>query len=221
MPSWDGLFDRESLYRALEVLIKLGLGAIFGSIIGWERELHGRPAGMRTHMLVCIGVVMFAEASKFFGGEDSSRIAAQIVTGIGFLGAGAIIRTAGEIKGLTTAASIWAIASIGMAVSVGGAFYIVAFVGMLMTLFTLSVVDNLEKKFLIPRLNEMIVKAEKTSVFSQLARELEDKGANIISSSIQRLEQGYQIRIETSGMKSEWLETASSIEGVISASWRE
>ncbi len=221
MPSWDGLFETESLYRALEVLIKLGLGAIFGSIIGWERELHGRPAGVRTHMLVCIGVVMFAETSKFFGGEDSGRIAAQIVTGIGFLGAGAIIRTAGEIKGLTTAASIWAIASIGMAVSVGGAFYIVAFVGMLMTLFTLSVVDNLEKKFLVPRLNEMVVKAKNTSVFSQLSRALEDKGANFISSSIQRLDHSYQIRIEMSNMKPEWLEIASSIEGVLSASWRE
>src|SRR4051794_32828665 len=104
------VFSDASWQVALAILLKLGLGAILSGFVGWERELHGRPAGVRTHMLVATGVILLCEVSKAFPGQDKSRIAAQIVTGIGFLGAGTIFRMGGEVRGLTSAASVWAIA---------------------------------------------------------------------------------------------------------------
>lgn len=140
-------FTAEELTTAGIVLLKLGFGAVLGGAIGWERELSGRPAGTRTHMLVVVGVILFAETSRLFPSEDPSRIAAQIVTGIGFLGAGTILRMGTQIRGLTTAASIWAAAAIGMAVSVGGSLLIVAPVATVLTILTLTMVERLEERF--------------------------------------------------------------------------
>ena len=85
-----------------------------------ERETHGRPAGLRTHVLVCMGSTLFTICSYVVAGpHDPGRIAAQIVTGIGFLGAGTIIHQGSVVRGLTTAASIWAVAAIGLAVGIG------------------------------------------------------------------------------------------------------
>jgi putative Mg2+ transporter-C (MgtC) family protein len=113
------------------VLGKLFVAAILGGIIGWERERRGRPAGLRTHLLVCIGVTLMMLVSehiflKYQGYKndsilriDPARIAAQVVTGIGFLGAGTIMRSRASIRGLTTAASLWVVAGIGLAVGSG------------------------------------------------------------------------------------------------------
>jgi putative Mg2+ transporter-C (MgtC) family protein len=155
---WNA-FTPQAADQAVETIFKLIVGALFGGFIGVEREMHGRPAGVRTHMLVVIGVILFSEVSKHFGGGDPARIAAQIVTGIGFLGAGAILRLGAEIKGLTTAASIWASAGIGMAVSVGGAFLIIAMGGTVLALFTLAVVDNIERR-IAPQFEERICEVE-------------------------------------------------------------
>ncbi len=149
MSVFDGAFDVKTAGIAIDVLIKLGIGVAIGGAIGYEREFHGRPAGIRTHMLMVLGVVLFCEVSKAFAPNDQARIAAQIVTGVGFLGAGTILRLGAEIKGLTSAASIWAAASLGMAVSVGGAFIWIALIGTALSLVTLSVVDNLERR-LVP-----------------------------------------------------------------------
>ncbi|HSV72916.1 MAG TPA: MgtC/SapB family protein [Chthonomonadales bacterium] len=104
--------------------LALGLSIILGGLIGLERELHGHPAGLRTHILVCLGSTLLTLTSisvaASFGG-DPGRIAAQIVAGIGFIGAGAIIRDRASIKGLTTAASIWTTSAIGIAVGSGAA----------------------------------------------------------------------------------------------------
>ena len=100
--------------------LRLLLAAALGAIVGYQRERAGKPAGLRTHTLICIGAALFTIASLYgFGGADPARIAAGIVTGIGFLGAGAIIRTREHIVGLTTAASIWAVAAIGLAAGAG------------------------------------------------------------------------------------------------------
>ncbi|HRF60011.1 MAG TPA: MgtC/SapB family protein [Fimbriimonadaceae bacterium] len=144
--SWQEIISTDALVRTGEVLLKVGLGVLLGAAIGWERELHGRPAGVRTHMLIVMGVVLICEVSRAFAPDDPARIASQIVTGIGFLGAGTILRTGPEVRGLTSAASIWAVAAIGMAVSVGGPFYLVALAGTILSLLTLSVVDNIERK---------------------------------------------------------------------------
>ena len=105
----------------LELLARLLLAAVLGGAIGAERELNDHPAGLRTHMLLTIGACLFTLISAYgFGGRtDPSRIAAQIVTGIGFLGGGAIVRHGLTVKGVTTAASIWATASVGVAIGAG------------------------------------------------------------------------------------------------------
>jgi putative Mg2+ transporter-C (MgtC) family protein len=105
----------------LELLARLLLAAVLGGAIGAERELNDQPAGLRTHMLLTIGACLFTLISAYgFGrGTDPSRIAAQIVTGIGFLGGGAIVRYGLTVKGVTTAASIWATASVGVAIGAG------------------------------------------------------------------------------------------------------
>lgn len=143
------IFDQAAFSVLGVVLAKLGIGALLGAAIGYERELHGRPAGIRTHMLLVLGVVLFSEVSKGFGGVDGSRIAAQIVTGVGFLGAGTILRMGMEIKGLTSAASLWAAAAIGMAVSTGGGYILVAATATVLTLVTLAYVSKIERK-LVP-----------------------------------------------------------------------
>ena len=107
----------------LDAFLRLCLAAILGMGIGLQRELAGKPAGLRTHGLICMGSTLFTIVSLNFGGpaySDPSRVAAGIVTGIGFLGAGAILRDErGRIAGLTTAASIWSIAGIGIAIGLG------------------------------------------------------------------------------------------------------
>ncbi len=116
----------EDLLMALRII----LAAVLGGAIGYQREKAGKPAGLRTHMLICIGATAFTLVSVFgfTGPADPSRVAAGVVTGIGFLGAGAIIfRSAdGYIAGLTTAATIWVVAGIGVAVGAG--LYIAAIV---------------------------------------------------------------------------------------------
>lgn len=103
------------------MVLRLILAAALGAIVGYQRERAEKPAGLRTHILVAVGAALFTvvSVSGFGPGGDPARIAAQIVTGIGFLGAGTILRANGHVRGLTTAASIWAVASIGVAVGVG------------------------------------------------------------------------------------------------------
>src|ERR1043166_8297676 len=112
------------MWEAADDLVKLLFALVLGGLIGWEREFSDKPAGFRTITLICVGSTLFTIFSLKIGtvsGSDSSRIAAQIVTGIGFLGAGAIIRRGEAVSGLTTAATIWFVASIGM--GVGGGYY--------------------------------------------------------------------------------------------------
>ncbi|KAF0220070.1 MAG: putative Mg2+ transporter-C (MgtC) family [Geobacteraceae bacterium] len=142
-------FDMVSVVRIL-------LASILGGLIGLEREVHGRPAGFRTHLLVSLGSCLFALASihfyKLYGnfsgtvpvGVDPSRIAAQVVTGIGFLGAGAIIREKASIRGLTTAACLWVAAAIGIACGVG--MYATSTVVTMLALVSLLLLKKVENK---------------------------------------------------------------------------
>lgn len=108
-------------WNEIEMSVRLLLAALFGAGVGYEREHADKPAGLRTHILVSLGAALFTVVSLYGcgGGGDPARVAAQIVTGIGFLGAGAILHMPNTVKGLTTAASIWVTAAIGMAVGVG------------------------------------------------------------------------------------------------------
>jgi len=109
----------------LEIIGRLVLAAGLGGLIGLERELRGYPAGIRTMALITMGAMLFTDVSQLLGGDD--RIAAGIVTGIGFLGAGVIFREGYTVRGITTAATIWAAAAIGMAI--GRELYLVAGLG--------------------------------------------------------------------------------------------
>src|SRR5918994_358618 len=106
------------------MMVRIALGFLLGGVLGWQREQVGRPAGLRTHMMVSAGSAAFTVVSVYgFPDQgtvrDPARIAAQIVTGVGFLGAGTIWRTPSTVRGLTTAASIWLAAAIGMLVGAG------------------------------------------------------------------------------------------------------
>ena len=126
-------------------LIGIVLAIFFGSAIGFERELSGKAAGLRTNVLICLGAAVFTIISREIGGDTHSitRIAAQIVTGVGFLGAGAIIQDRGGVHGLTTAATIWLVASIGMAC--GANFYALALITTLIAMGVLIGLSKLEK----------------------------------------------------------------------------
>jgi putative Mg2+ transporter-C (MgtC) family protein len=105
----------------LEMVLRLVLATFLGAVIGFQREMSGKEAGLRTNMLICLGSALFTVLSIYgFLGSDPSRIAAGVATGIGFIGAGVILhRTGGAVVGLTSAATIWAVAGIGMAAGAG------------------------------------------------------------------------------------------------------
>ena len=105
----------------LDMMVRLIVATALGALVGYERERMGKPAGLRTHGMVALGATLFTLVSVygFAAGYDPARVAAQIVTGIGFIGAGAILHVRRSVQGLTTAASLWVTAAIGLAVGVG------------------------------------------------------------------------------------------------------
>jgi putative Mg2+ transporter-C (MgtC) family protein len=122
------------------------LATVFGAAIGLEREISGKAAGLRTNVLICLGAAVFTIISKqmvISSDTTPTRIAAQIVTGVGFLGAGAIIQDRGGVLGLTTAATIWLVASIGTACGAG--FYKLAVISTLLAILVLMGLGRLEK----------------------------------------------------------------------------
>lgn len=140
-PALITFFNSESF----QMICKLLLAAFLGALIGLERDIHGRSAGLRTHLLVALGSTLFMLISQNISGADPSRIAAQIVSGIGFLGAGAIMKEGITVRGLTTASCLWLVAALGMAVGIG--HYWIAGVTTVIALFSLSLLNNFDKLF--------------------------------------------------------------------------
>jgi putative Mg2+ transporter-C (MgtC) family protein len=131
--------------QQLELAGRLAIALVLGAVIGFERELGRQPAGFRTHSLVALGAALFTiiSAYGFTGpGIDPTRIAAQIVSGIGFIGAGTILHHRGSIRGLTTAASLWSAAAIGMATGAG--LLVIAAVGTVLVVVVLLVLEGVE-----------------------------------------------------------------------------
>lgn len=134
----------------IDLLGRLVLAAVLGGLIGLERELSGKPAGLRTNLLICVGAALLADISIRFPNlassdvirADPARIAAQIVSGIGFLGAGTIIQARGSVTGLTTAATLWVVAAIGMAA--GSGFHVEATGSAVLVLFALVPLGRVE-----------------------------------------------------------------------------
>ena len=131
----------------VDVFLRLALAAGLGGAIGLEREFRHKPAGLRTNMLIALGSALFSILSVQLGSAAGSpdRVAAQVVTGIGFLGAGAILRSGENVHGLTTAATIWVNAAIGMAAGLGA--YAVAAGGATLTLVVLALLPFMERMF--------------------------------------------------------------------------
>lgn len=132
-----------------DILLRLGIATVLGGLVGLEREKINRPAGLRTHILVCLGAALLMMISinmyLVFGHlapVDPGRIAAQVVSGIGFLGAGTILREGATIRGLTTAASLWVIAAVGLAV--GSGFYVGAIASVALALGALLILSGVE-----------------------------------------------------------------------------
>ncbi|NLB41657.1 MAG: MgtC/SapB family protein [Clostridiales bacterium] len=131
-----------------EMILKLVLAMIFGGLIGLEREIGNRPAGFRTHTLVCMGSVLVMMTSEFMlsiyssVSVDPARLGAQVISGIGFLGAGTILKDGSRVRGLTTAASLWVVACIGLAIGVG--FYWGALIATLLSYITLVFLKKFE-----------------------------------------------------------------------------
>lgn len=125
-----------------EDVVPMVVSTVLGTLVGWERQMGRKPAGLRTHTLVCLGSTMFVLTTKHavdaFGGPslDATRIVHGVVTGVGFLGAGSILRTEGYVHGLTTAASVWIVAAIGVAVGVHA--YALAVTGSVLALTVLE-----------------------------------------------------------------------------------
>jgi putative Mg2+ transporter-C (MgtC) family protein len=157
--SWITFYDVITSPRinVESTIFKLILSLIAGGLVGLNRERHKQPAGFRTHILICLGSTLLMVLSIYipqtyfdFKNGDPGRIAAQVVTGIGFLGAGAIIRLGTNVRGLTTAASIWLISAIGL--SIGAGLYVISLVVVVFALFTLVVLERAERK-LMPQLS--------------------------------------------------------------------
>ena len=122
-----------TVLEEIEMAVRIGLAALLGGAVGFERRQAEKPAGVRTLALVSMGAALFTLVSGFgYGFGDPSRIAAQVVTGVGFLGAGTIMRIGADVRGLTTAATIWLVAALGMAVGAG--MYILSILGMVFAL---------------------------------------------------------------------------------------
>ncbi len=136
------------------VAVRLACAMLVGLVIGTEREYTNRPAGLRTHILVALGAcvvsitgeILFYAYKELGATPDPARLSAQVITGVGFLGAGTIMREGASVKGLTTAASLWAVACLGLACGFG--YYAVALLGMVFIFITLTVLEYFQHKFL-------------------------------------------------------------------------
>jgi len=172
--------------------LRILTAAILGALIGLERDIHGRAAGLRTHLLVCLGSAVFMVLSEFIaqrsraagGIGDPGRIAAQVVTGIGFLGAGTIIKEGLNIRGLTTAACLWIVAAIGM--TAGAGFFHLAFLVAALSLLCLVTMHYLERWY--PKDSYRILRVFTTNEVkaSQIIDIVSRKGVKVIFMELDR-----------------------------------
>ena len=173
---------REVTYLA--VILRIVVSVIIGGLIGMEREMKSRPAGLRTYMVVCLGACLIMLTNQYifqtFGTGDPVRMGAQVISGIGFLGAGTIMVTRrNQIKGLTTAASLWTAAGIGLAIGVG--FYeaaIISALAVFVVMTTIQYIDtNVQRK---SKMLEIYVELESDMPLGQFLRNLRQKDITIV-----------------------------------------
>ena len=179
------------------MILKLVLACVLGGIVGWEREVVRKPAGFRTHVLVCMGSAVTMIISIFIYNEmqragaaplpDPARLGAQVIVGVGFLGAGTIIKEGANIKGLTTAASLWTVACIGLAIGIG--CYSVAISATVLVVVVLIVFNQLENSRIFEHkqlLELTIITSDRPTQFGIIAQTIEDMGISVCDIKIKR-----------------------------------
>jgi putative Mg2+ transporter-C (MgtC) family protein len=219
----------------LEVLLRVALAALLGGAIGFERELREREAGLRTHMLVAVGAALFTLVSAYAWTDwrfsnasgvvfDPTRIAAQVVTGIGFLGAGAIIRQGLSVRGLTTAATLWVVAAIGMATGAG--FYtaaVITTVLVLLSLYPLRVAAFRISERLRPEEGRLAVELASGATNVSVLEAVEAAGAQVRSlefeeeGDVRRVDM--RVRIKSGRSAAELLDALTRTHQVKGARW--
>ncbi|MDP3791794.1 MAG: MgtC/SapB family protein [Candidatus Omnitrophota bacterium] len=214
------------------IVFRLILAAILSGIVGFEREFHGRAAGFRTHILLCVGttLIMITSVHIFdvYSGRtpiDPARLAAGVVTGIGFLGAGTIMRYKASVRGLTTAASLWVVTGIGLAV--GSGLYFGSILTTALAVITLMLFGRLEHAMIRKDWYKTIV-IESKDGFDQLKRirdVLGEYGAVITDFEVERSEDGslmvlkIGLKLSTSHNIAALMRDVSHLEGVSHAKW--
>ncbi len=210
------------------VLLRLSVAAALGGAIGLERELRERQAGLRTHLLVCVGSALFTLVSAYgfrnFGVRvDPTRIAAQIVTGIGFLGAGAIIRQGLSVRGLTTAATLWLVAAIGMAAGAG--YWEGALVVTLGAIFTLGPLRGLAFRILRryrPALDRLLVEIPAGGSPAPIIDAIERQGGRVVSLDVSQEGDRRSVAVDVelaAGSAPAVVAGVAEIDGVLEVQW--
>jgi len=167
----------------LSTFVRLALALLCGGILGMERGKKNRPAGFRTYMLVCVGATLVMLTNQYicnlYGTGDPARLGAQVISGIGFLGAGTIIVTGrNRVKGLTTAAGLWADACVGLAIGIG--FYSAAIIGCVLIFVVMSWLHRMDNWMLAnTRVMDLYMEFEKMSDLGNFMSYLKDKGIKI------------------------------------------
>jgi len=206
-----------------EMLLRLTVSMLLGGAIGFEREHDNQPAGLRTHMILVLGsclAMLLSISISGPSGSDPARLAAQVISGIGFLGAGAIFRSGLNVKGLTTATTVWTTAIIGLAVGYG--YYLVGVFTTALVLIVLTLVSILENKF-IRRNVIRIIKVDAVDnphIFRAVRKEIIRDAEQIVSYKTQKsLKSGhvrveFVARLERNEKIEDLMETLSKIDGV-------
>lgn len=178
-----------------DILIKIFLALMLGGILGMERQYHDKPAGYATNCLICLGAMLFTVLSEYMGGAggDPGRISAQIVTGVGFIGAGSILRDGNKISGLTTAAGVWLVAAIGMAVGYGqyvlaaltAASILVVQLGVRKTMRLLEFVKRYDTIYLVCEPNWEAV--------DKISKQIEKQNVSILKSEVTKQDNRFHV----------------------------
>jgi putative Mg2+ transporter-C (MgtC) family protein len=219
----------------LDVLARIALAGALGGLVGLEREIRERAAGMRTHLLVAVGAAVFTIVSAYAWRDfvasgavrfDPTRIAAQIVSGIGFLGAGAIIRQGLSIRGLTTAATLWVVAALGMAAGAG--YWSAAIAGTALVLFALWPLRILGRRFLVrfrQARQRLIVDVPSGAGAGAVLTALEEAGAQASALEFEedqgRRRLAVDVRLSPRATPTAVVARLMDVEGVLAAEWAE
>jgi len=232
----DSLIEQLSRLDPLPLVVAL----LVGGMIGFEREIHGRPAGLRTHMLVCLASALMIQASHVVPLDvptvndtvrivmDPNRLAAGIVTGIGFLGAATVIRAGDIVRGITTGATVWSVAGLGIVIGQGE--YVLAIVAGILILLLLAGVDRLARGIAPVIYRRLVVRGERSEL-TQLAETVGEmlKARKIRVQDLSGTRAGpehpfqlvFHIRCRNVKQAPEMLELLSDLKGVTSVEWSE